>query len=337
MGYIFNIDKQNLEGAEILCEVMSQDTTSVKLNTACSDKNIGTITLVGATFPDGTNSCIGSYSGSINLLQSNFSVIFSHPKNITELGNGKGPVLGSGEWLAPIKIINPKVLEEFENLKQLNLYGSGIIKSGSNLRFNKLANLEYLNLSFPFINNNEIIKLPKLTAVRLYGVRLLFDLTVCKNLKTVEKAEMLKPWQQLSELSTSLVKLELLNNAGSVFRGTTEDLSKFTSLTYLSLGKSMIIGDIRNLPPQITTFIAGNSFDLDYSKVNGDKILDTITTWNSENIKMDSDVLDNLIISISKSTLTSKSVITLNGIRTSASDSAVEVIQNTGATLNIIN
>ena len=86
MGYIFNIDKQNLEGVEILCKTLSQDTTSVQLNTTCIDKNIGTVTLIGATFPDGTNSCKGCYTGTINLLQNNFRIIFSNPKNITKLG-----------------------------------------------------------------------------------------------------------------------------------------------------------------------------------------------------------------------------------------------------------
>lgn len=84
----------------------------------------------------------------------------------------------------------------------------------------------------------------------------------------------------------------------------------------------------------VTTFIFDSSFSVNYV-TSGEKIMDAIDMFSIKDVPLKTSTIDNLLISLSKSTINSGAVINLKGTRSSTSDAAYTALVSAGATINI--
>lgn len=316
------------------------DTTHIKVIITCYDNSLGEIIIDGGTFSDERTSVNGGYDGYIDVTGQDFTLTFTKPENISGLGNW-----GNLYWTALFKeynvvqaaqIVNASEIEKFINVKILNIQRFETEKPFNLNNLPKLENINFHNRDFKY---GYRVHLPNLKHAYIQNCsRLIMDYQDCPNLTQIEKVTGLYPHQDISNFNCADT-LEMFTNSnsavGSSLYGDISHFSTFSKLKALSLGNSYVYGDITTLPSQITKFSAEYSFDLDFSNVNGDKILDSISVWDTRGIRLTTSEIDNLLISISKSTLTADSEIYLKGNRSSASDDAVATINAVTEHLNI--
>ena len=124
------------------------------------------------------------------------------------------------------------------------------------------------------------------------------------------------------------------SHLASGIKGNISDLSAFNKLTLLEMVSSDIEGNITDLNKNVTTFIFDSSLSVNYV-TKGEKLMNTITTFSLKNVPLKTTTIDNLLISLSKSTINSGAVINLKGTRISTSDAAYTALVSAGATINI--
>lgn len=317
------------------------DTTHINVIITCYDNSLGEIIIDGGTFSEGRTSVTGGYNGYIDVIGQDFTLTFTKPANISGLGNWDNlywtSLFKGFESLQSAQIINASEMEKFVNVKILNIHK---FKTEKPFNLNNLPKLENINFHYDVdFKYGYRVHLPNLKHAFLQNcARLIMDYQNCPNLTKIEQITGLYPHQDVSNFNCADT-LEMFTNSnaavGSSLHGDISHFSTFSKLKALSLGNSYVYGDITTLPSQITKFSAEYSFDLDFSNVNGDKILDSISVWDTRGIHLTTSEIDNLLISISKSTLTADSEIYLKGNRSSASDDAVATINAVTEHLNI--
>lgn len=299
----------------------------------CYDNTIGRIILSGGTFEGGVTEVTGDYNGIINVSGDTFKLIFTNPENISKIGNYYNSVLfinNTTDKVQVAEIINASELEKFCNLTTLNLRHF-LTEKPFNL--NSLQKLEDINFSRVNFLYGKRIHIPSLKNVYLpTSFQIMLDLQDCPNLTRLEQLCSLYPNQDISNFtcadSLTVLAFRIQDISGSQLHGNINAFSNYHKLTELILGKTFIGGDITSLPPQITKFNGGRSYDLSFGSVNGDKILDAISLWDTRYIPLTTEEIDNLIISLSKSTLTENTEIYLKGNRSFVSDNALTAITN---------
>ena len=183
-----------------------------------------------------------------------------------------------------------------------------------------IANLKNLTqLTFLGLNNTQVTgdianlkNLTQLTSLGLNNTQVTGDIANLKNL-------------------TQLVNCKLHNVSGNI-----NTFDNFSKLTVLNLQKSNVTGDLATLPATLTMlFVDNNSFSWS-SRPSSSKIL--AIEGNPKIDKIDKMLQDlaQCQVGITSSSATWEKTITANGSRTSASDSAVQALQNKGYTVSII-
>lgn len=182
------------------------------------------------------------------------------------------------------------------------------------------------------------------------------DIKYCNNLNYLN----LNPIQvsgNISDLS-KLTNLTYLDISETPLIGNLSALSKLTNLTFINLTATQIIGDVDNLASLTKlTFFDGWAMSLtgDMSKLPASmqfisqnlRKISTNFTWTAKgrqnasflgmdgNIPFDTASMDNMLIDQATCSKTTywQNKLSVSGTRTSASDAAVEAIQNMGVTI----
>ena len=197
------------------------------------------------------------------------------------------------------------------------------VKNTTNDNGNKHFSLEGLKYSTGFLqllNPNSsatgdianLKNLTQLTSLDLNNTQVTGDIANLKNL-------------------TQLVNCRLHNVSGNI-----NTFDNFSKLTVLNLQKSNVTGDLATLPATLTMlFVDNNSFSWS-SRPSSSKILAIEGYPKIDKIDKMLQDLAQCQVGITSSSATWEKTITANGSRTSASDSAVQALQNKGYTVSII-
>ena len=245
-------------------------------------------------------------TGFLQLLNSNSSATgdIANLKNLTQL-----TFLGLNNTQVTGDIANLKNLTQ---LTSLGLYNTQVTGDIANLK--NLTQLTSLGLNNTQVTGDiaNLKNLTQLTSLGLNNTQVTGDIANLKNL-------------------TQLVNCKLHNVSGNI-----NTFDNFSKLTVLNLQKSNVTGDLATLPATLTMlFVDNNSFSWS-SRPSSSKIL--AIEGNPKIDKIDKMLQDlaQCQVGITSSSATWEKTITANGSRTSASDSAVQALQNKGYTVSII-
>ena len=257
------------------------------------------------------------------------------------------------------------IVSNFTNLTQLDLYNTQV--SGDISAISQLTNLTYLSLSNTQVSGdiNAVSKLTNLTHLSLSNTQVSGDINVLSNLTNLTYLDLyntqisgdinvlsrftrLRNTLSLSgtQVSGDINALSNLTNLSNIklsdtnVSGNINSLSKLTKLTYLSELKNIsLTGDMSKIPAKVS-FISQLA-----------RKVSTNFTWTANgrqnatllaiegNVPFDTVSMDNMLIDQATCTVASSAHtgfernISVFGNRTSASDAAVEAIQNKGITI----
>ena len=206
-------------------------------------------------------------------------------------------------------------IANLKNLTQLAFLGLNYTQvTGDIANLKNLTQLTSLGLNYTQVTGDiaNLKNLTQLTSLGLYYTQVTGDIANLKNL-------------------TQLVNCKLHNVSGNI-----NTFDNFSKLTVLNLQKSNVTGDLATLPATLTMlFVDNNSFSWS-SRPSSSKIL--AIEGNPKIDKIDKMLQDlaQCQVGITSSSATWEKTITANGSRTSASDSAVQALQNKGYTVSII-
>ena len=245
--------------------------------------------------------------------------------------------------LTSLGLSNTQVTGDIANLKNLTQLTSLVLNNtqatGDIANLKNLTQLTFLGLS----NTNTQVtgdianlkNLTQLTSLGLSNTQVTGDIANLKNLTQLTSL-VLNNTQATGDIAnlknlTQLVNCRLHNVSGNI-----NTFDNFSKLTVLILQKSNVTGDLATLPATLTMlFVDNNSFSWS-SRPSSSKIL--AIEGNPKIDKIDKMLQDlaQCQVGITSSSATWEKAITANGSRTSASDSAVQALQNKGYTVSII-
>jgi len=245
-------------------------------------------------------------TGFLQLINSNSSATgdIANLKNLTQL-----TFLGLNNTQVTGDIANLKNLTQLTSLGLNNTQVTGDIANLKNLTQLTSLGLNNTQVTGDIAN---LKNLTQLTSLGLNNTQVTGDIANLKNL-------------------TQLVNCRLHNVSGNI-----NTFDNFSKLTVLDLQKSNVTGDLATLPATLTMlFVDNNSFSWS-SRPSSSKIL--AIEGNPKIDKIDKMLQDlaQCQVGITSSSATWEKTITANGSRTSASDSAVQALQNKGYTVSII-
>ena len=226
-------------------------------------------------------------------------------------------------------------LKNLTQLTSLGLYNTQVTGDIANLK--NLTQLTSLGLNNTQVTGDiaNLKNLTQLTSLGLNNTQVTGDIANLKNLTQLTSLG-LNNTQVTGDIAnlknlTQLVNCKLHNVSGNI-----NTFDNFSKLTVLNLQKSNVTGDLATLPATLTMLsVDNNSFSWS-SRPSSSKIL--AIEGNPKIDKIDKMLQDlaQCQVGITSSSATWEKTITANGSRTSASDSAVQALQNKGYTVSII-
>lgn len=289
------------------------------------------IFLEGATFVDGSTEMIYDSLNKELITNEYFTIWVQYPQRIDRLGNQNGSFLIYKDTNIGVDMVDISELSVFTELKSLDFRTSG---SRGYLDLGVLSKLEALNME-----RNKSCTFGNATSKNLQVVYSPYSRNLRVSIKSPNLSVYVGPdsfvrGEKLSDMKCQETLIRLQCFSASAISGEIADLSGFSKLKFLQLPISDIGGNITDLNKNVSTFIFDSSLSVNYV-TNGEKLMDTLTTFSLKNVPLKTSTIDNLLISLSKSTINSGAVINLKGTRSSASDAAYTTLVSAGATINI--
>ena len=233
-------------------------------------------------------------------------------------------------------------VSKLTNLTHLSLSNTQV--SGDINVLSNLTNLTYLDLYNTQISGdiNVLSNLTNLTYLDLYNTQISGDINVLSRFTRLRNTLSLSGTQVSGDINalSNLTNLSNIKLSDTNVSGNINSLSKLTKLTYLSELKNIsLTGDMSKIPAKVS-FISQLA-----------RKVSTNFTWTANgrqnatllaiegNVPFDTVSMDNMLIDQATCTVASSAHtgfernISVFGNRTSASDAAVEAIQNKGITI----
>lgn len=295
--------------------------------------NVGVVKLYleGATFANGSTEMV--YDSSIQELSTEeyFTIWVQYPNRIDRLGNQNGSFLYYKGDDTGVEMLDISELSVFTELLSLDLRTEC---SHGYLDLGVFTKLEAINLG-----TNKGCTFGNVTSKKLQVGYAPWKRNVRISVKSPVLTILIAPngfirGEKLADMTCQDTLARITSYLASGIKGNISDFSAFNKLTWLEMWSSDIEGNITDLNKNISTFIFDSSLSVNYV-TNGEKLMDALTTFSLKNVPLKTSTIDNLLISLSKSTINSGAVINLKGTRSSASDAAYTTLVSAGATINI--
>mgnify|MGYP006986259787 CR=1 FL=1 len=287
--------------------------------------------LEGATFSNGSTEMIYD-SGSKELItEEYFTIWVQYPNRIDRLGNQNGSFLYYKGDDTGVEMVDVNELSVFTELLSLDLRtecSHGYLDLGV---FTKLEAINLAGNKGCTFGNATSQKLKVVYAPNVRNARI--------SVKSPVLSLLIAPngfvrGEKLGDMTCQDTLARITSYLASGIKGKISDLSAFNKLAWLEMKSSDIEGNITDLNKNVTTFIFDSSLSVNYV-TSGEKIMDAINMFSIKDVPLKTSTIDNLLISLSKSTINSGAVINLKGTRSSTSDAAYTALVSAGATINI--
>lgn len=295
--------------------------------------NVGVVKLYleGATFANGSTEMIYNSSNQVLSTEEYFTIWVQYPDKIDRLGNQNGSFLYYEDDGVGVEMVDVNELSVFTELLSLDFRSEcshGYLDLGV---FTKLEAINIAGNKGCTFGNATSQKLKVIYAPNVRNARISIKSPV---LSLIIAPNGFVQGEKLSDMTCQDTLIRITSYLASGVKGRISDLSAFNKLTMLELMSSDIEGNITDLNKNISTFVFDSSLSVNYV-TKGEKLMNTLTTFSIKNVPLKTATIDNLLISLSKSTINSGAVINLKGTRSSASDAAYTALVSAGATINI--